>query len=234
MDEIDFERAAIVAAHPDDEVLWFGSLVPRVGRIVLCYGMQASGTGGTQRRRVVDEYPYRSIEFFDLIEPGSYTKALWPPVFGPMGLELDAPSPAHESSFSEIVARLRQTLSGVTTVFTHNPWGEYGNEEHTLVYAAVNSLKREFGFELYVSSYVGVAMLDLFRQVVDEGINDIRRYRIDKLVAAMIVQLYRKHGAWTWFQDWTWPDEESFVRMGPEGRIRNRCLSFKIMDVPRY
>jgi len=78
MSDIDLSRSAIVAAHPDDEVLWFGSLVPKVGRIVLCFGMDAAGTARAGRRRVVEEYPYRNVEFFDLVQPGSYTKATWP------------------------------------------------------------------------------------------------------------------------------------------------------------
>jgi LmbE family N-acetylglucosaminyl deacetylase len=172
MPEIDLARAAIVAAHPDDEALWFGSLVPRVGRIVLCYGMQASGTLRDGRRRVAAEYPYRTVDFFDLAQPGSYTKATWPnPTLGPRGMVLREPSPAHEASFEAILGRLRQSLAGITTVFTHNPWGEYGHEEHTLVYAAVNLLKAECGFDLYVSPYVGGAMLGLCRQVIDGGIN---------------------------------------------------------------
>jgi len=235
MSEIDFARAAVVAAHPDDEVLWFASLVPRVSRIVLCYGMQAAGTLRAERRRVVEDYPYRSVDFFDLIQPGSYKGAIWPnPVLGSMGLELAIPSPLHERSFSEVVARLRRSLTGMTTVFTHNPWGEYGHEEHTLVYAAVNSLRLECGFELYVSSYVGVAMLDLCRQVINEGINDVHQQRIDATAAAMLADLYREHGAWTWFQTWDWPGKESFFRLGHEGRIRTRSLTFEIIDVPRY
>jgi LmbE family N-acetylglucosaminyl deacetylase len=125
MSDIDLSRSAIVAAHPDDEVLWFGSLVPEVGRIVLCYGMEAGGTARSERRRVVEEYPYRSVEFFDLVQPGSYTKATWPnPVLGPLGLVLGKPNAAHEASYDAIVARLRQSLRGMTTVFTHNPWAK--------------------------------------------------------------------------------------------------------------
>jgi LmbE family N-acetylglucosaminyl deacetylase len=235
MSDIDLSRSAIVAAHPDDEVLWFGSLVPKVGRIVLCYGMDTAGTARAGRQRVVEEYPYRSVEFFDLVQPGSYTKATWPnPVLGPLGLVLGKPSPAHEASYDAIVARLRQSLRGMTTVFTHNSWGEYGHEEHTLIYAAVNALKEECGFDLYISPYVGAGMLNLCRQVIDGGINRVARFQIDQVAIATIAELYRKHGVWTWFHNWDWPDEESFFRLGSEGRIRTQSLPFEIIDTPPH
>lgn len=233
MREIDFSRAAIVAAHPDDEVLWFGSLVPKVSLIILCYGMEAAGTAREGRRAVVEEYPFYGVEFFDLVQPGSYTKAGWPtPSLGPFGLVLEKLHPAHDESFTEIVARLRQSLHGVTAVFTHNPWGEYGHEEHALVYAAVNSLKEECGFDLYVSPYVGSVMLGLCREVVDRGIDDTIRFKIDPAVTAKITELYRKHNVWTWFHPWNWPDEESFFRLGRGDRVPTRSLAFEIIEMP--
>jgi len=233
MGAIDFARAAVVAAHPDDEVLWFGSLVPKVARIVLCYGMEARGTAREGRRAVVEEYPFRSVEFFDLMQPGSYTRAAWPnPALSPRGLVLERPHLAHEESFAEIVGRLRRSLHGMTAVFTHNPWGEYGHEEHALVYAAVHSLKDECGFDLYVSPYVGSVMLGICREIIDRGIDDVVRFAIEPAITATIAELYRKHDVWTWFQPWAWPDAESFFRLGREGRIPTRSLTFEIIEMP--
>src|SRR5580765_529365 len=51
---MDLRDAAVVVAHPDDEVLWFSSLVAKVGRIVTCYGPNPKvAERGEQRRRVV-------------------------------------------------------------------------------------------------------------------------------------------------------------------------------------
>ncbi len=235
MPKIDLSRAAVVVAHPDDEVLWFGSLAPRAGRIVICYGMQAAGTLRDGRRRVVESCPYRNIDFYDLVQPGSLAKAIWPePRLGSMGMVLAQRSVAHEASFDEIIGRLRRSLAGSAAVFTHNPWGEYGHEEHSLVYAAVNALQPELGFELYVSPYVGSAVLNLFRQVVDGGINGVARFAVDRRAVSDIADLYRQHGAWTWTETWDWPPEESFFQFGAEGRIRTRSLPFEFIDVPPH
>lgn len=235
MPSIDLSRAAIVVAHPDDEVLWFGSLVPRVGRIVICYGMQAAGTLRDGRRRVVEAYPYRTIDFYDLVQPGSLAKATWPePRLGPMGMVLAQRSASHETSFCDIVRRLRRSLVGSATVFTHNPWGEYGHEEHSLVYAAVKTVQCELGFELYVSPYVGCAVLGLFRQVIDDGINGVARFAVDRRSVSEVADLYRRHGVWTWNETWDWAEEESFLRLGPEGRIRARAVPFEFIDAPPH
>lgn len=143
-------------------------------------------------------------------------------------------SVAHEASFDEIIGRLRRSLAGSAAVFTHNPWGEYGHEEHSLVYAAVNALQPELGFELYVSPYVGSAVLNLFRQVVDGGINGVARFAVDRRAVSDIADLYRQHGAWTWTETWDWPPEESFFQFGAEGRIRTRSLPFEFIDVPPH
>src|SRR6516162_2441821 len=63
--------AAIVVAHPDDEVLWFSSLTAKVGRIVMCYGPNPRvAERGEQRRNVIQAYPFNTVQFFDLPEPG--------------------------------------------------------------------------------------------------------------------------------------------------------------------
>ncbi len=235
MSSIDLTRAAVVVAHPDDEVLWFGSLVPEVGRILICYGMQAAGGLREGRRRVVASYPYRNVDFYDLVQPGSLALASWPePQLGPMGMVLARRSVAHEASFHEIVARLRRSLVGRATVFTHNPWGEYGHEEHSLVHAAVNALQPELGFELYVSPYVGSAVLGLFRQVVEGGINGAARFAVDRRAVSALAELYREHGVWTWNQIWHWPAEESFFRLGAEGRMRTQSFPFELIDAPPH
>ncbi|HVH80772.1 MAG TPA: hypothetical protein VM782_15355 [Stellaceae bacterium] len=235
MADIDLKRAAIVVAHPDDEVLWFGSLLPRVARVVLCYGMQASGTLRPERGRVIHHYPRGGIEFFDLVQPGSYRKAIWPnATLGPFGMALREPNPAHEQSFHEIVGRLRVALDDVTTVFTHNPWGEYGHEEHTLVHAAVNALKQERKFDLFVSPYVGREMLGLFAQVVAGGVSDVVQFDLDQTLVRAAADLYRGHGAWTWFDTWKWPRAESFFRLGGTDRLRRQPVGFELIDTPRY
>jgi hypothetical protein len=66
----DLAQAAIVVAHPDDQILWFSSLVTKVARIIMCYGtISASSERATNRKNAVKHYP-RDVEFLDLPIPG--------------------------------------------------------------------------------------------------------------------------------------------------------------------
>jgi hypothetical protein len=74
-------------------------------------------------------------------EAGSYHLAEWTrPEISPYGLVLERPSTKretvrlYEENFHSIHACLKAELSADMNVFTHNPWGEYGHEDHVQVY----------------------------------------------------------------------------------------------------
>ena len=84
------ERAAIVMAHPDDEVLWASSILARVGRILLCYEdipFQPAISEG--RRQALARFPLPNVENLRLEEAPSYGSAAWSePVETDYGLEV--------------------------------------------------------------------------------------------------------------------------------------------------
>jgi len=53
-----------------------------------------------------------------------------------------------------LVDGLRAALHGISTVFVHNPWGEYGHDDHRRLYAAISALRQELNLAVYVSNYV--------------------------------------------------------------------------------
>ena len=40
----------------------------------------------------------------------------------------------------------------------------------------------------------------------------IQTYKTDKELAHKIQKLYKKKGCWTWYDDWEWANEESFIK----------------------
>ena len=52
---------------------------------------------------------------------------------------------------------LRARLGDCRNVITHNPWGEYGHEDHVQVFRAVTALQAELGFAVWVSGYCAPA-----------------------------------------------------------------------------
>lgn len=211
---IDLTNAAIVAAHPDDEILWFGSLVPRVGRIIICYGpVSTIPERAAQRRRALAAYPFNTVEFLDLPEPG-------------LGAA-DEPEP----HFALLLDRLAGALRGVDTVFTHSPWGEYGHLDHLRANAAVNALQGNLDFSTYITSYVARHRLLEFNEALEQGIEETLSFPIDRAVVEKIAELYKTTGCWTWARRWGWPEIEHFLRLGDNSERRATAFPFQVFDV---
>lgn len=198
---VDLAHAAIVVAHPDDEILWFSSLVTKVGRIVMCYGaISPTSERAANRRRLVEVYPLDTVTFLDLPIPAAVS------------------TDADECHRRVLIDRLSTALKGVTTIFTHNPWGEYGQADHRRVYAAVNTLRRDMNFVLYVSCYVARHQLAELAIALKEGIAEIVSFAIPQLEVDRIVAFYRSNSCWTWAPNWMWPRREHFLRLCKGGR----------------
>ena len=54
------EKSIIVVAHPDDEILWFSSLLDRVDCVVFCYvDSESEPKLSTERKKSLSEYPVK-------------------------------------------------------------------------------------------------------------------------------------------------------------------------------
>jgi hypothetical protein len=116
-------------------------------------------------------------------------------------------------------------------IFTHNPWGEYGHEDHVQVYRIVESLRRELGFKLRVSSYISSRSEPLARQYAETDSVQPLWCPIDPSVAADVADTYKRHGCWTWTDDWTWGKDECFLG-SPVQRSPESCLSSLVTSKP--
>jgi hypothetical protein len=107
-------------------------------------------------------------------------------------------------------------LAGCRNVVTHNPWGEYGHEEHVQVFRAVESLQRELGFMLWVSCYCSNRSDALMRQYLSRLGTPTPLLPTDKALGARFQALYTEAGCWTWADDYIWPEREVFYPWMPE------------------
>ncbi len=209
----------LVVAHPDDEVLWFASLLPEVDFVVVVYeDYHPEPELGNRRRRAIGDLPYE-VTSLSLAEPGSLMRADWedpqPSQFG-LALNTTSTTPAiqaeYERTYHAVVRGLRGVLTKSRSVFTHNPWGEYGHEDHVHVFQAVDTLRKEIDFEMYGSCYYSArSTLLAGRFGVDRTGQSIRK-TIDPLAANRAAAIYKKHGCWTWADDWTRREEETFFK----------------------
>lgn len=215
---LNMDDSAIVVAHPDDEILWFGSLVCKVNRIVMCFGANPQfPKRALQRRQVVEDYPFRGIEFLDIPEPVE---------------DWTVESRGNRSQRGRLLDQLRRSLGGIRTVFTHNPWGEYGHRHHRSVHAVMGLLARELEIEVFVSGYASVGALAQCSDVLRHGVARELASTTDRDVIRKIQSLYVENSCWTWQRTWNWPDREHFYVLGSSEFGRDRVLPLQLILPP--
>ncbi len=225
-----FDKSILVAAHPDDEVLWSSSILTSVDEIVLCFlGIESEPETQQGRQSSLGAYPLRNVSCLGLDEAGTFYGVDWnDPVLTPYGIKITDrkyPDKAYRENYHRLKDQLRHRLSGYSNVFTHNPWGEYGNDEHIQVYRAVRDLQGSMGFKIWYSNY---ASNKSFRLMVDYLNTSELEYVImqtNRELAHTVKSLYTAHHCWTWYDDWQWQAEEAFISDTGESHraVRSRC-----------
>lgn len=213
-------RSALVVAHPDDEILWFSSIVKRVDRVVICF----SAVGGNEvlsegREKALDSYPLSHVESLRVSEAGVFDYVDWRrPQLTPYGIAL-RPGERHSqreaayiANYEALSERLSAILAGCQNVITHNPWGEYGHAEHVQVYRAVRNVRERQGFDLWFSNYCSDKTFGLAASYISGFRSDYITLRTEKALAAEVRDLYYRNGCWTWYSDYEWFNDESFIR----------------------
>lgn len=212
-----FDKSIIVVAHPDDEILWFSSILDKVDHILCCYedcaGAPALGTG---RRKTLSEYPLRNIDCLGLPEPVSFDTADWQdPVETPFGIRITtsrADAARYERNYPLIESSLATRLAGYRNVFTHNPWGEYGHEDHVQVFRAIAALQDRLGYTVWVSNYCGNRSYNLMLARVAGFSSDYVSLPTNVALAGELQALYKRNNCWTWYNDYQWFREECFMK----------------------
>lgn len=234
--------AAIIVCHPDDETLWFGSIVADVGEVIIAYeDYWARPELGAARRAALAAFP-RRVTSLGLPEAGSYGLANWAnPEINAVGIAFKpatrslrelkrrtrrtleniaglAPQSVgqcaadrYAANFHRLDAALRKRLRRGMNVFTHNPWGEYGHEDHIQMFRVLDGLRDEIGFTLWMSNYCTERSLKLAGRYFTEKPPAAVRMPVNKAFCDKAAQAYRDAGCWTWADDWAWFDDECFM-----------------------
>jgi LmbE family N-acetylglucosaminyl deacetylase len=220
----DLGDAVLVMAHPDDEILWASSVVELVDKVVICFEHLPSQPLLEERRRAaLAELPLTSVRSLRLEEADGFDRADWPhPVETEHGLRVGSEERSYQAASYRLREALRDVLSGCKIVITHNPWGEYGNENHVQVLRAVQSLQAELGYAIWVSCYVSRKTSAFMRTKLGElgAMRAELPTRPD--LAAQVRDVYARHECWTWSYSYRWPPQERFYELLPPG---TRCSS---------
>ena len=241
-------NSLIVAAHPDDEMLWFGAIIDRVDRVFIVFeDYWPDPEMGPARAQAVKNYPRDNVINLKIAEAATHGCASWElPELSAYGMKLDlisdvrdakqtvkkivgkgkAPKQGirahYEENFRTLVTAMRPHLTPDTNVFTHNPWGEYGHEDHVLVFRALQKLRLEIGFNLWISNYCTERALSLAMTYFQTSESETIQLPVNKEFCDSVAQVYRDAGCWTWSDDWVWFDTETYMK-APEGQVFSKA-----------
>ncbi len=238
------ENSLIVGAHPDDELLWFGSILKDVDEVVIAFcDFWAQPGLGEARNAALSAHPHPNVNCLGINEAGTYGCADWNnPRLNEIGIEftstallreikrrakavVDTFTPvnlnyapqsiaeAYRQNYQNLREALRPRMRADMNVFTHNPWGEYGHEDHIQVFRVLEHLRDEIGFTLWMSNYCTERVLPLASRHFVNAPEDYVRLPVDTDYAEAVANVYRDAGCWTWADDWAWFAEECFMKV---------------------
>ncbi|MBU6418602.1 MAG: PIG-L family deacetylase [Proteobacteria bacterium] len=216
-------RSVVVAAHPDDEILWLSSAMAEADPVVLCYGAPY-GKPEKAEARAKAVAALNLPRLINLAIPESGVRLLvdWKnPVMTPTGMAITdtAGQARYDANFIVLLEKLRPILAGADAVYTHNPWGEYGHPEHIQTYRAVEALQKEQGFTIWLSNYMAPLTLPLIRALGSSPLWAEKRVAVpDVRLARRLRAIYLRHRVWTWSLWHRWPATEMFFAQPPGGQ----------------
>lgn len=213
-------HACLVVAHPDDEILWFSSILSRVDRAIVCFlGNPAEPERGPARRRVLEQFPTSNIETLGLDVP--LAEQWWDgstPEVTEFGIKLPKSARGlYEKSFGILQRRLRTELSGFANVITHNPWGEYGHEVHIQVHRVVASLAGDLGYRMWFSNYASAKTTAFADEFIIGPYAAPICLPTNVDLAQRVRDLYVAESCWTVPLDHVWLETECFNRFLTDG-----------------
>ncbi len=226
----------VVVAHPDDEALWLSAALAGAKSVILCFGAPfGRAEKAESRQRAVAELPLSNIINLAIPESGVHKLVDWTnPELTPTGMAIREPAAQnrYDENFNRLTTALAPLLQGVTDVYTHNGWGEYGHPDHVQVHRAVAALQQDFPFTLWFSNYVGPASFSLARQLGARPCwSEKRIVRPNARLAKRLRGVYQRHGVWTWSSLHRWPREEVYYGQTAGAAARQNLSGETLLDI---
>lgn len=168
----------LLIAHPDDEVLWCWPVLDRVERIICASSDQHNHERiwCKDRRLCLEEVGQMlgaSVKCFD--SDSEFFRL-----------------PARAGELKAVAQDLLTEMQSASTIFTHNPWGEYGHLDHILCH----QIARISGMPVMTTDIaIEINWLPIRAQVPGRLIG---RAQMDQGLYDRLKALYDARGCWTW------------------------------------
>jgi len=145
------------------------------------------------------------------------------------GIVVGKNSSFYKKNYVDLKLKLSKLIHYGEVIYTHNPWGEYGHEEHVQVFHVIMELAKELNLKVYVNNYVSNKSY-LLMTMEQHLLSDIHHIGIPDLNLNLIFKkLYQSNLCWTWNEDYCWPKSESFFEINKYEKYLETKTSRKVI-----
>jgi len=202
------KKYSIVVAHPDDEILWASSIVQNAEKIIICFTKTNNSkiiTAGREKSSI--ETP-KNFYFLNFEEPSNY------------GFESSAKSQKAIKIYKNLKKKLFSLINS-ETIYTHNPWGEYGHIHHIELHKIVRSICKEKKLFLKVFGYFHLRTLSKRNYFINRNNLKVEKKEVSQKIFFKIKNIYLRNHCWTWPNSYKLPIYEYFYSLN-EGNLEKK------------
>jgi len=207
----------IIVAHPDDEIIFFSSILRQASKVIICFSETLDKTVNNGRLKLLNKIPFKNFLFLKIKEPNIFNTTNWS--FDKKRYGLKKPN-KNIKKYKKYCVQLEYKLSNILkfgdTVYTHNPWGEYGHEEHILVFKTIIKLSKKLNLKIFVNGYVSNKSFNLMKLKQHWLSKEFKFKNIDQDLTKKISQIYKSNFCWTFNDDYKWPKKDIFYKINKD------------------
>jgi len=207
----------VIVAHPDDEILFFSSVLKNAIQTIFCFGPSENKNLTIGRQKLKAQLPLNNVLFLDLLESNVLNSANWKkPKKNNEGIAVSNNFYSYQENYKNLKVQLSKVIGYGETIFTHNPWGEYGHEEHVQVFRVIMSLANDLNLKVFVSCYVSNKSY-LFMTMEQHLLSDeVHTGKPDTNLISIFKNIYQSNLCWTWHEEYCWPKFELFFKINKD------------------
>ena len=211
------KKYAVVVAHPDDEILWASSILENAEKIIICFNNLSSNEKlSTSRSKLQFKYPLKNACFLNIDEASINSqkvnyKKKYETIYGIKGKKNKI---EYKKSFLELRNSLGNHLSNIDIVYTHSPWGDYGNVDHIQIFNVIKELSQIYSYKMFIFGSFSGKNYEYMKSKINSTISS-QKFLVNKSIYQLIKKLYIEYNCWTWDKNYNLNDYDVFFEISP-------------------
>ena len=212
------EDAILIVSHPDDECLFASSLLDKISKLIICFEkIPNEDRISLARKYALNDYPLKNIELINLGLTQS-TPSIFPNNWFNIkdkysGIKGGYKKKTYDENYNILISELRKNIRKKSLIISHNPWGEYGHEEHCQVFKAAYQISNETKSDFYVSGYWSNLSKCFAKRKFHLLTNEYFFLKTNLEIFEKLKKHYLNKGCWTWYRDYSLPSMELFYKV---------------------